>query len=66
MSEMLKTLEKRTGHKQGATVVVDSGMAYPENLAEIRAQGLHTRQPDGRRRGTNSWKTSRRIMTGKR
>jgi transposase len=41
VSEMLKNLEKRTGHKPGATVVVDRGMAYPENLAEIRAQGLH-------------------------
>lgn len=50
VSEMLKTLEKRTGHKPGATVVVDRGMAYPENLAEIRAQGLHYivagRQPE--------------------
>lgn len=32
-SEMLKNLEKRTGPKPGATVVVDRGMAYPENLA---------------------------------
>lgn len=50
VSEMLKNLEKRTGHKPGATVVVDRGMAYPENLAEIRAQGLHYivagRQPE--------------------
>ncbi|MGH7219948.1 MAG: IS1634 family transposase [Nitrospiraceae bacterium] len=41
VSEILKALEKRTGPKPGATVVVDRGMAYPENLAEIGAQGFH-------------------------
>jgi transposase len=50
LSEMLKNLEKRTGPKPGASVVVDRGMAYPENLAEIRARGWHYlvagRQPE--------------------
>ena len=47
---MLDSLEKRTGPKPGSTVVVDRGMAYDENLAEIRARGYHYlvagRQPE--------------------
>src|SRR5438034_688306 len=39
--EMLARLQKRTSKTAGATVVVDRGMAYEENLAQIRAQGLH-------------------------
>ena len=39
--DMLEWLKKRTGTTAGATVVVDRGMAYEENLAQIRAQGLH-------------------------
>jgi transposase len=39
--EILERLKKRTGTPPGATVVVDRGMAYEENLAQIRAQGLH-------------------------
>jgi transposase len=39
--DMLERLKKRTGTTAGATVVVDRGMAYEENLAQIRAQGLH-------------------------
>ena len=39
--EMLERLKKRPGTTAGATVVVDRGMAYEENLAQIRAQGLH-------------------------
>ena len=50
VSEMLKNLQKRTGKKPGSTVVVDRGMAYEDNLAEIRAQDLHYivagRQPE--------------------
>ena len=50
VAAMLDTLEKRTGKQPGATVVVDRGMAYPENLTEIRARGLHYlvagRQPE--------------------
>lgn len=51
---MLERLEKRTGQKRGVTVVVDRGMAYEENLAEIRAHGHHylvaSRQPE-----RNAW-----------
>jgi transposase len=54
VKEMLDTLEKRVGRKSGATVVVDRGMAYEEDLAEIRARGYHYlvagRQPE-----RNAW-----------
>jgi len=32
VGEMLDSLEKRTGSKAGATVVVDRGMAYEEDF----------------------------------
>ena len=38
---MLEALEKRTGPKPGATVIVDRGMAYEENLKQIQDRGLH-------------------------
>lgn len=41
VAEMLASLERRTGSHPGATVVVDRGMASDENLAQIRAHGLH-------------------------
>ncbi len=41
VEEMLQSLEKRTGNQPGATVVVDRGMAYEENLKQIRAHGYH-------------------------
>ena len=51
---MLDSLEKRTGLRPGATVVVDRGMAYDENLAEIRDHKYHYlvagRQPE-----RNAW-----------
>jgi transposase len=54
VGEMLDSLQKRTGAKPGSTVVVDRGMAYDENLAEIRARGYHylvaARQPE-----RNAW-----------
>ena len=54
VKEMLDTLEKRVGRKPGATVVVDRGMAYEEDLAQIRAHGHHYlvagRQPE-----RNAW-----------
>jgi transposase len=54
VDEMLESLEKRTGKKPGSTVVVDRGMAYDENLQQIRARGHHyivaARQPE-----RNSW-----------
>jgi transposase len=41
VKEMLDSLEKRTGRKPGSTVVVDRGMAYEENLKQIRDHGYH-------------------------
>jgi transposase len=41
MADMLARLEERTGRQGGATVVVDRGMAFAENLAQIRARGHH-------------------------
>lgn len=41
LEDMLSLLEKRTGRRGGATVIVDRGMAYEENLAQIRARGHH-------------------------
>jgi transposase len=38
---MLTALEKRTGRHNEATVVVDRGMAYDDNLQQIRAAGYH-------------------------
>jgi transposase len=38
---MLATLEQRTGRAGGATVVIDRGMAFTENLAQIQARGHH-------------------------
>jgi len=41
LKTMLDALEKRMGKKPGATVIVDRGMAYDENLEEIHNHGLH-------------------------
>jgi transposase len=41
VADMLTRLEERTGRRGGATVVVDRGMAFAENLAQIRARGHH-------------------------
>jgi transposase len=38
---MLAALEKRTGRHKEATVVVDRGMAYDDNLKQIRDAGYH-------------------------
>jgi transposase len=50
VAEMLEALEKRSGRQAGATVIVDRGMAYQENLDEIRSRGYHYlvagRQPE--------------------
>jgi len=50
VEEMLAALEKRTGGRRGATVVVDRGMAYKANLQQIRERGYHylvaARQPE--------------------
>jgi transposase len=41
VDDMLTRLEERTGRRDGATVVVDRGMAFAANLAQIRARGHH-------------------------
>lgn len=41
LDHMLGQLEQRSGRHGGATVIVDRGMAYEENLAQIRARGHH-------------------------
>ena len=41
LDEMLAALEQRTGRRSGATVVVDRGLAFADNLAQIRARGHH-------------------------
>jgi hypothetical protein len=38
---MLELLEKRVGLPEGTTIVVDRGMAQPENIAEVRRRNLH-------------------------
>jgi len=54
VEEMIEVLEKRTGRKPGSTVVVDRGMAYEENLCQIRAHGLHYIVA-GRQSERNEW-----------
>jgi transposase len=41
VADMLAILQKRVGKTKDATVVVDRGMANPENLATIQAAGYH-------------------------
>jgi transposase len=47
---MLDLLVERAGLKEGATVVVDRGMAFDDNIAEIKRRKLHyvvaSRQPE--------------------
>jgi len=50
LGDMLDLLEKRVGLSEGQTVVVDRGMAFDENIAQIRERHLHyivaSRQPE--------------------
>jgi transposase len=41
VGDMLDALEERVGRTPGATVVVDRGMAFADNLQEIQARGYH-------------------------
>ena len=41
LTTMLDLLEKRVGIPEGATIVVDRGMAYAENIAELQRRKLH-------------------------
>jgi transposase len=50
LATMLDRLKARIGLPEGSTIVVDRGMAYAENIAEITARKLHylvaSRQPE--------------------
>src|SRR5881296_698773 len=41
VNAMLDALEGRMGKRPGATVIVDRGMAFDENLEQIKGRGLH-------------------------
>ena len=41
VADMLDALEQRVGRTPGATVVVDRGMAFADNLHHIKARGYH-------------------------
>jgi hypothetical protein len=41
VAEMLEALEERVGRTPGATVVVDRGMAFADNLQQITDRGYH-------------------------
>ncbi len=41
LDQMLGQLEQRSGRHGGGTVIVDRGMAYEDNLAQIKARGHH-------------------------
>jgi len=53
LGPMIDRLRQRVELKEGATVVVDRGMAFDDNLAEIKARKLHyivaSRQPERNR-----------------
>jgi transposase len=50
LATMLDRLTERAGLKAGSTVVVDRGMAFDDNIAEIKQRNLHyvvaSRQPE--------------------
>jgi transposase len=54
LDPMLDALEKRTGKRPGTTVIVDRGMAYKENLEQIRQRGQHYLVA-GRQEERNQW-----------
>ena len=41
VDQMLDILDKRIGKKAAGTVIVDRGMAFDENIEQIRNRGLH-------------------------
>ena len=51
---VLDALERRTGQKVGSTVVLDRGMAYEENLEQIRQRQYHYIVA-GRQSERNEW-----------
>jgi transposase len=45
LNQMLDVLERRMGKRPGATVIVDRGLEFDENLEQIRKRGLHCAPP---------------------
>ena len=41
LTEMLDTLKRRVDKREGATVVVDRGMAFEDNICQIKRKGYH-------------------------
>ncbi|MBI2878401.1 MAG: IS1634 family transposase [Candidatus Rokubacteria bacterium] len=41
LADMLTALEQRTGRREGVTVVIDRGLAFADNLAQLRARHYH-------------------------
>ena len=41
LATMIDLLKKRVGLPEGSTIVVDRGMAFAENIAELRRRNLH-------------------------
>jgi len=41
LDEMLDTLKRRVGKRKGATVVIDRGMAFEDNIDEIKRKKYH-------------------------
>ena len=66
LAPLLDVLEKRTGKRPGTTVIVDRGMAYDENLAEIRGAGITTSWRPDSRKGTSGWRNWKAKRVGKR
>jgi transposase len=54
VAEILDVLEARVGHKEGTTVVIDRGMAYDDNIQEIKGRGYHYLVA-GRQAERNQW-----------
>lgn len=41
LEDMLNVIDRRTPLKDGQTIVIDRGMAHPDNLEQIRSRHLH-------------------------
>ena len=59
---MLDLLERREGLAEGSTIVVDRGMAFAENIAELRWRSRITSWPPDRKNATACSPNSRRSM----
>ena len=65
LASMLDLLEKRVGLAEGSTVVVDRGMAFAENIAELRRASCIMSWPLARKNATACLPNSRRSMGSK-